>query len=120
MNGEFSFFAKFLIISGDEASLFEEARIGAESHGSSFLSDGFLFFHDVDDMMSTLLLCVEFLTRRISISQDIPRKFYRHELRSETDTEIGDFLLSGILYGTDHSLDASRPEATRHTYSRHT
>lgn len=58
---------------------------------------------------------IELFTICIYYPEDVPSKFYRHDLRTETDSEIGDFVLSSISSTQDHPLSPTIPESTRDT-----
>lgn len=46
----------------------------------------------------------ELFTRGISYTEDISSELDRHDLRTETDSEVGDIFLSRILSCHDHPL----------------
>ena len=84
--------------------------IRPESHIGSLRRESLLVLHDVDDIV--LSFRGEFLTRCIHDTEDIASIFDRHDLRAETDAEIGDPIYSCILCCHDHPFCASRPESS--------
>ena len=67
----------------------------------------------MDDII--LPIWIEFFTIRITDAEDISREFDRHDLGTETDPEIGDFIHTGVLCRHDHPFGPAIPESTRDT-----
>lgn len=69
--------------------------------------------HDVDDIMFPF--GSELFTRCIDDTEDISSELDRHDLRSETDSEVGNIFHAGILGRHDHPLRSTRSESSWYT-----
>lgn len=93
-----------------EGSFFDGTRIGSETHRPSLGPDRFLIFHEMDHLMFGCV--VEFFGIGTAESAFIASELDRHDLRSETESEVGDFVRTGILRGEDFPLGSTSPEST--------
>ena len=102
-------FDKGLAVTGiHRRSLLHLARIGAETHRAS-LDDAMLIGHEIDDEMGAFL--IEFAAVRVLIAEDMTGVFDDADLHAEANAEIRELMLSRILTGGDHPLDAPVAEA---------
>ena len=87
--------------------------ITSQSHRTSFGIHSSLMFHQMHHIMFSLRS--KLLTTRILVAQNISRKFNRHNLRSQTHSQIRDFFCSRILCSQDHSFHSSTSKPSRNT-----
>lgn len=94
-----------------ETSFFDGTWIRSESHRPSLGTDRFLILHEVDYLMFGCV--VEFFGIGTSETTDIASEFDRHNLRSETESEVRDLVRTSIFRGEDLPLGSPSPESSR-------
>lgn len=94
-----------------KTSFFDGTRIGSETHRPPLGTDRFLIFHEVNHLMFGCV--VEFFGIGTGKATDIASELDRHNLRSETESEIRDLVRTGILRGEDFPLGSSGTESSR-------
>ena len=96
-----------------ESTRTDDTWILSEAHIASLGREFFLVVHDVDDIV--LAFWSELFTRCISDTEDIASILDCHDLRTETDSEVWDFVLSRITGCCYHTLGSTSSESSRDT-----
>ena len=94
----------------------EHTRVQAEAHGAAHIGDFTLFRHQVDDGVAGVM--IEFGTVGRFILEDRAAEFHHHQLHSQAETQVGDFILARVADGFDLAFDAAAAETTRHQNGR--
>lgn len=96
-----------------ESSITNNTIITSKAHISSFCCKSFLVFHDVDDVIFSIRS--KFFARCILYSKHIPSKLNCHNLGSETDSEIWDFIISCIFCRKNHPFSSTSSKSSWNT-----
>ena len=87
----------------------EHTFVGTQAHCSAHIGDGFLFFHDVDDVVRGLF--VHFAAVGIGITQYVACEFNCHALHAQADAECRHIVRAAILDGNEFPFDAALAES---------
>ena len=91
------------------AAFAQVAGIGTQTHRPAQLRDGFLFLHQVDDIVRRL--CVDLAAVGVRVAQHVARKLNHHHLHTEADAE-GGYVVRPRVGGCQYlALRTALPEA---------
>ena len=95
----------------------DDTFVSSQTHGTSHVGDGFLFLHDVDDIVRSLF--VHLAAVGIGITQYIAGKFDGHALHTQTDTEGRHVVCTAIFDGDELTFDTALAESRTDDNSVH-
>lgn len=90
---------------------FQYCRIITQSHCSSFGSNSFLIFDQINNRNRSLF--IKLCRMCILESTDMSRKCNNHNLHSKTDTKIWDSIPSSIISNIDHAFYSPATKSPR-------
>src|SRR5579859_2074460 len=101
---------RFAVSLGGKRTGFEFAGPSAQAHGATHFVDAEKFAQFIDDAMGRLRIA--FGSIGLLQPGNVARVFHGGTLHAETDAEIGNLVLAGVLDGVDHSLKTAFAETT--------
>ena len=95
----------------------QQTRISAETEGDAQIGDSFFVRHNVNDRIGGH--SAELITVSVGQSDDIAGKLYNSKLHTQTESQVRNFLFSGVADSTDHTFDTPVTKAAGNDDSIH-
>ena len=96
-------------------ALLQHTLVCAQTHCSAHIRDVLLLFHDVDDVVWSLL--VHLAAVGVGIAQHVAGKLYHHHLHAQTDAESRDIVRAAVVGCYNLALDATLSESRTNQYA---